>query len=436
MFDPKIIKQEFSNLVGFRQNNDPAYPAFAEELVYNGDNTLIEHPLINIENIASTAKNYAKVAYPVFSSATQYEKSVSVTYNNKTYQAITTPPVGTLPTDVNFWQQIDPINIYLKDIVQSCSEDVVTDMLNAKRDVHRTKTLIQSMRFYEGAGSLQDRIINNGKLVGVRIDLLHSTNLVAIVERIGLQLSSDSTITLYVFHSSQPEAITTIEFVHNVPGGFKWITPAKKIALHNLNNQYDAGGSFYIMYNQNELSAQAINKRMDFHAPPCSWCSTYNVTTFAKFSKYLSVRAVHIDQTDRVDLDGTPNIDGVGLFNTDKIKFDLSTNWGLNFDFTIRCDITDFIVRQKDIFADALKAGVIVRLLSGMVNSTRQNGIETIVAQKAQIELSDTKLGGGGMRQKYLDAIRSIDFELSALDQVCMPCNSGPGIKVRAMGLQ
>lgn len=433
MFDPKIIREQFLGLVGLRQNDDPDFAQLNSALVYTGNNILLNHPLINSENIELTAKQFSQFSYPAWNIATPYAIGDRVSYLGNLYSAINAN-IGQLPTGSD-WELLNLVSLYLEDIFNTTSEEVVNEMFNLKRVNRATKTLIQSTRFYEGVGNLNEKILNEGKLVGIRIDLLHSQNIVSIIERIGLQLTAASPAVLfYVYHSSQPEPIATFSVNHTISGGFQWHNPINKIKLHNLNQQYDTGGSFFIMYDQNSLASQAVNKRLNFNNVPCSGCTPYNYQTFVKVSKYMRIAAVSVKIADRVTA-GLSDPIGIDLWNIDATEFTPDINWGLNFDLTVRCDLTEFLTRQKDVFAFALRDNILVKLLDNMVNSTRQNGIETKVSQMAQIALSSEKLGGGGLREKAAKQIEMVNFEVSELDQVCMPTSKAGGIRVTSVGL-
>lgn len=437
MFDATIIKQEFEGLVGLRQVDDPDFTQLNSSLLYNGNNVLINHPLINIENISLTAKQFSNYFYPNWVVLTPYLVGERVKDGSDFYVAIN-PSVGLQPSISPLdWSLLDLMSLYLEDIFTTTYEEVVNEMFNIKRGIEKTKTLINSLRFYEGAGNLNDKILNEGRLVGVMIELKYSQNLVAVIERIGLQLTTVvNPVPIYIYHSSKPTPIMTISVNQTVAGGFQWHNPVQKIKLHNLNQSYDTGGYFFIMYDQSNIGgAMAINKRMDFHLAPCGSCSPYNGLAFQKLTQFISIRACHVDNYDRVTA-GVSDIAGIDLWNIEKTKFDFSFNWGLNFDITVRCDVTEFIVRQKDVFAYALRDNIIVKLLDNMVNSTRQNGIDTKVSQMAQIALSSERLGGGGLRDKAIKQISTVNFELSNLDSVCMPCSKLGGISVKSFSLQ
>lgn len=444
MFDPTIIQNEFLGLVGLRQTNDPDFPQLAPDLLYNGDNELLNHPLLNIENISMNAKNFSDYAYPAWSNVTNYKVGNKVKVDSVIYEAIQ-DNVGQDPTtiDSTYWIVVDYLSEYLLDIFNSEAKQLVQSLFDLKRDQKNTKSLIQTMRFYDGAGNLNDKILNQGKLVGVSFELVYTQNLVAIIERIGLQLTgSAADVPFYVYHSSQAKPIATFTVNQTGAWGFQWHTPATKIKMHSLNNSYDSGGLFFIMYDQNNIGGRmAINRRMNFHLGPCAGCGPYNFIAYQRISRFLAMKAVQVDAVNRVRFDdeagefvADPN--GVDMWSIDNTTLALDTNWGLNFDVTVRCDLTEFLVAQKDVFANALSDAITVRLLNDMINSTSKNGINTQTRTLAEKALGSISLGGGGLRDKATYSLKQINFEIAELDQVCMPCDKKGGIRVTSFGLQ
>src|SRR5688572_13546332 len=102
MFDPALIKQGFTGLVGLRQNDNPNYSQLPSTLLYTGTNVLVDHPLINIENLDLCARNYAQYAYPTWAIGTTYgldspQTLVRVKYNNVFYRSKGAGNVGNQP---------------------------------------------------------------------------------------------------------------------------------------------------------------------------------------------------------------------------------------------------------------------------------------------------------------------------------------------------
>jgi hypothetical protein len=176
------------------------------------------------------------------------------------------------------------------------------------------------------------------------------------------------------------------------------------------------------MYDQNDLVGQAVKKQINFHLAPCGYCGAYNISTFQLYSKYLFIQSVRVKAVDR-------NPDNpINLWDIRKTQLVTDNNFGMNFQFTVRCDITDFIIQQKDVFQYAFRDMVTKKILEGISNSTRQNGGQEKASTMARNELMGTYAGGMGFTQKLTNQLKAVDFELSALDDLCLPCNKKGGL--------
>lgn len=421
MYNNKLVIEEIRTLAGLRQNDNPDFPQLNDDLLYDGENVLIQHPLLNIENIDLCARNYARFNYAPYAGATEYEEGDRVKFSGVVYESIQDGNTGNQPdTSPLFWEVVNLLSLYLEDVFHNAAEDTVNEVFVEKKLNGQTKTLLKSQRFYEGVGTMTDTILNEGYLVGVQVQLLYKNNILAIVEKIGLQLTQAQDLTLYLYHDSQVEPIATMEVHHTKVTSFQWHD--MKWKMNYLNEDHDAGGTFFIMYDQNDLVGQAIKKQYNFNLAPCGYCGVYNINAFQMYSKYLFVQAVRVRAADR-------NPDNpIWLWDINKTQMVPDTNFGMNFEFTVRCDITDFIIQQKDVFAFAFRDMVIKKLLEGMSNSTRQNGGQEKVSTMARNELMGTFAGGMGFQSKLANQMKAVDFELSALDDLCIPCNKKGGL--------
>jgi hypothetical protein len=422
MFDHNKIIEAFTPLVGMRQNNNPEFTQIPPSITYNGSNLLIDHPLLNIENIDMTARNYGKYQYPAYNPLTAYTTGVRVTYNDINYEAIDDSTGQQPDSSPDYWQVLDLLSQFLTDIWASAAVDTVNNMFNIKRIAGQSKTLLSSMKAFEGAGTITDRIINEGNLVGISIKLLSKQNLLAVIDQIGIQLSAPvPNLKFYVYHSSQLEPIATITVNHTKQTSFQWHNVNLK--LHYLSEEYDTDGLFFIMYDQNELgAAQAIKKQHNFHLPPCAYCNSYNVTAFNSYSKYVKINSVRVKAADR-NLD-----DDLNLWDITKTQTTPDNNNGMNFSITAKCDLTDFIVRQREVFQYAMRDVVTEKILEVMSSTTRQNVAQGKLDVLARNELMSQSAGGMGFRDKVKQQLKAIDFEISALDDLCMPCNKKSGL--------
>lgn len=430
MYQPQIIQDAFMGLVGFRQTESPDFPQLASSLLKTSNNLLVEHSLINIENIDMTARNYAAFNYPAYNSGTPYTDGTRVRASNTyVYEAIGSVPAGNEPSvSPLLWERIDLLSLHLEDVVRSSIDQVVERMFDEKKIRREVKTVLESTRAMDAIGDTNDLVVNAGALVGVEIQLAHRQNIIAVIEQIGIQLSAaQSELTFHIYHTSQAEEIATEELTLTKIGSFEWVSPGTPIMLHHLSPDYASGGRFFIMYDQDDLVGQAISAQYNFSTAPCT-CNPYAYRNWTRMSKFIGIRSCYIPAVDRP-------ASVTDMFNTAKLKYDQSTNYGLNFDVTVKCDLTQFLIRQKSLFAPAIRDMVIVKLLDQMKNSTRVNGIDAVTKQSAAFALQSRQVGGGGLIDDLNRKIKTIDFEIAALDSVCMPCAAKNGVKHSSFGL-
>lgn len=422
MYNNSLVIDSIRKLAGFRQTDNPNFPTLSQDLLYDGSNILIQHALLNIENIDLAARNYSQFNYPAYVALTEYEEGDRVKYLNINYESLVDTNTGNQPdTSPLFWKPVNLLSLYLEDVFRNAAEDTVNEVFVEKKINGQTKSLLKSLRFYEGVGVMSDTVLNEGDLVGVQVQLLYNNNILAIVEQIGLQLTQpQSDFKLYLYHDSQIEPLATVTINHTKTVSFQWHD--LKWKLNYLNSGYDAGGTFFIMYDQNDLVGQAVKKQINFHLAPCGYCGAYNMQTFQLYSKYVFIQSVRVKAVDR-------NADNpINLWDIRKTQLVVDNNFGMNFQFTVRCDITDFIIQQKDVFQYAFRDMVTKKILEGIANSTRQNGGQEKASTMARNELMGTFAGGMGFSQKLTNQLKAVDFELSALDDSCLPCNKKGGL--------
>lgn len=430
MYNPKTIREELSQLVGIRQNNNPDFPQLPPSVVYEdtGEKMLITHPLVTIENIDATARNYGKYVFPTWAIGTTYAEGDRVLYSGVSYEALRST-VGDQPdASPDDWAVLSLLDQFIQDVFENAAEETVNQVFIEKKLNKQAKTVLQSTRSFNGVGNFTDYIINEGKLVGVEISLIHYNNILAIIERVGLQLTmSQDDLTLYLYHTSQLEPIATLSIDQTKSNSMEWHDA--KLRLNYLSEDLDAGGKFYLMYDQDDLDGQAIKKNFNFDRLPCYTCNANDVAGYHAISQWFRVRAVEVSAANR------NAANDLWLWDVTKTKASPDNNHGLNFEFTVRCDLTRFIVQQKDVFAHAVREVTTLKLLEAMANSTRQNNAQTKLDVLARLELQSGVAGGMNFRKNVENAIKACGFEMSDLDPVCMPCSKVAGIRHATAGI-
>lgn len=422
MFNVQKITDGFFGIVGIRQNDNPEFEKLDQKLLYTGSNVLIHHPLLSIENIDMCSTDYSSYEYDLWSNIVNYTIGQRVKYLTVVYEA-TNNNVNSQPDLLNDWKVVNHTSLYLEDVFRSSFTDVINSLFSNKKVNKQTKTLLANVQLYNGTGSINDLIINNGSLVGLEITLKRNQNILTVINRIGLQLSLPQQLPIYLYHTSQYTPIATLNINHTSQISFQWHNA--DFRLNYLSDSNDAGGKFYLMYDQDDLTGQAIRKKINFDVRPCGTCGN-DYKSYDMYSKFVMIRAVKLDQSKR---------NGINLWELEDITYTPDINYGLNIDLTVRCDLTDFILQQKDVFAIAVRDMIIFKILQVLSLSTRDNIVEKKINQIARAEIQDTRIGGMGLLQKLEKEMKAIDFEVSELDNVCMPCNNKYGIRHGVAGL-
>lgn len=437
MYEPQTIQDELMGLVGLRQTIDPRFSQLSSDLVKTDARVLIQHPLINIENIDMTSRNYAQWPYPVWSSGESYDSGDKVKdVNNVVYESLVDDNENNLVSDAAFWAEVPLLSLYLEDVFRNAIDDVVNGVVNEKKLRRETKTILSNVILFEGVGNMANRIVNESRLVGFEIKLKYSRNLMAIIQRIGHQFSSTGDFNFYLYHASQYEPIMTIPVSHTKAFSLEWLKPTEAVKLHHILDAYDAGGSFFIMYDQDEVPGQAIKKNHIWGSRPCSTCSNFNIRAWNLYTKFISIVPVQVSDANRNRVDnGSGPAQPDNLWDIEKTEYPNDTNFGLNFEFNVRCDLTEMLIANKDAFAFAIRDNVTMKILESMANSTRQNAVDTNVGPMALVALQSKSVGGGGLRDEAARQIKAVDFEFSDLNDVCLPCNNAAGLTFGAMGL-
>jgi len=416
-------------LVGFRQNQNPKYPALAPSLLVSSSGLYFQdaHPLLTIENLDQALTNYDAYTYPLYVADTVYVTGDKVREGagGLVYESLGDGNVGQTPSaSPDFWAEVPLFSQKMEALVRSSINKVAAQVFQDKKLRAATKTLIENVQLFDGNGSLNDKEIKLGRFVGFKIMLDDHRDLITIIRRIGTQFSQPNpTFKLYIFHTSSEEPLEIVELNLQKTNSFEWSRLDR--SLRYLGETHAPGGSFRIGYYEDLLVGQAINRGYDFAvAPqPCTCNNWYK--SWAQWSKFIHVEPFEV--TPAAEL--LPDVDGNGalIWPPESEVRQYAKTYGLNFDLTVRCDITLFLCRERDLFTDALLKQVAVDLLNEVAYSVRNNVIAKETRDLAMFALQTQPNGNPGLTKQLEKAIAALDFDLSDLNEACLPCNDAAG---------
>lgn len=426
------IQDRLLSLVGWEQSYNPA-EAIDEKLTESESGLYYQgaHPLVTLENLRAIMPDDFFFQYAQYSAERAYNVGDKVRQGQKVY-VCTEPNVGVSVEDTGYWRPYNYFSDFLERMTRNGIATAVQTFLQIKDLKKETKTLLERHMFFDGAGRLNATLPNRGKLVGFEIEPVRAMGVTAKIERVGLQMTGGTgKITLYLFHSSQidPVKTFTVEYT-KTNGGFQWFTLSDAY-LPYISDENNAGGSWYICYDQNALpdGMQAINMSKDWSREPCGTCNQGNVQGWREMTKYLQVSPFQVNAP--LTFAQYPE-----MWDIEKTGYTNTQNYGLNCEITVGCDLTDFIIEQRGMFTTVLQKQIAAIALRTMAlnPSVRVNRNQSNVSmQNILYELDGNTQGRqGGIGYELKKAYEALSLNTQGIDRICLTCNNH-GVKYRTV---
>ena len=295
------------------------------------------------------------------------------------------------------------------------------------------RTLLERRTFFDGAGRIKATLMNAHKLVGFEIVPVRSMGVTTKIERIGLQMTGAvGKVRMYLFHSSQTDPIKTFDLDFTVKnGGFQWFN-LTDCYLPYISDGINSGGSWFLCYNQDELpqGMEAINVSKDWSREPCGTCNIGSVETWREITKYMQVTPFMVGASETFEQ--YPE-----LWDIAETMYTNTQNYGLNCEITVGCDLTDFIISQRNMFASVIQKQVASMALRTMA----MNPNVRVNRNQSNVNRSDVlfELVGNtdsrhqtGIDYELKQAYKALNFDTKGIDRICLSCNNH-GVKYRTV---
>lgn len=298
-----------------------------------------------------------------------------------------------------------------------------------------SRNLMEHRSLFNGLGRFTDTIENRGDFVGFEIQPLRSDGIAVRLDRIGLQMKgAEGVVRVYLFRSSQQEPVAywDVNFTSGA-GAFVWLdlgTDGPVIVRDDL-----PGEKWYLGYFQSLLPRwmDAINYARDWSRPPCMQCNRGNPAEWEEMNRYfhvapftVTVNTVSVDYDGDFSEDFTVTLDDVlMLWNPSDVVYTSGFNYGINFTYTVGCDLTDFIIRQRDIFAEVVQKQVAYDALKAMaVNPEVRVNRNQLNAAQILADLDGEPALRKGIAGELSKAYDVLDLDTSGLDPICLGCRN------------
>lgn len=445
MYRLKEIQDALLHVVGWEQSYDPA-KAIDDNLTQTESGLTFQgaHPLVTLENVRAIVPDDFVFQYPVWNMITGYKAGAKVRHNNKVWIAARDnqneePTESDFNDDYNddygnpYWQPYNFISDYLERLTRNGIAQMVQTFTQIKGLDKETKNLLERRTFFDGAGRIRATLPNNHKLVGFEIVPVRSMGVTMKIEQIGLQMTgATGVVRMYLFHSSQIDPIKTFDLNFTVTnGGFQWF-PLNDCYLPYISDKNNAGGAWFLCYNQDELPAgmEAINVSKDWSREPCGTCNMGSVEVWRELTKYLQVTPFMYNAPETF-------AEYPELWDIAYTMYTRTQNYGLNCEITIGCDLTDFIISQRQIFQTVIQrqvAAIALRTLAMnpnvRVNRNQSNATRMDILYELDGNTSGVRPGGLGYDLKK--SYEALQIDTQGLDRICLACNNR-GVRYRTV---
>ena len=409
-------------LVGWHQDYDPQHQI--DETLTQSESGLYYqdvHPLLTLQNVRSIMPDTFKYQYKEWEADVAYKKGDKRIYDDVVYKALE-DNVNEKPDQSEKWAVYDIVSDFIQQQTLSGIAQTVQTFLQIKGLLRETKSLLEHRTFMDGAGRIANTQPLQGKLVGFEINPVRSMGVTTKIERSGLQMvGATGIVRVYLFHSSQMEPLycQDLEFT-KANGGFQWFT-MQDWYMPYISDRNNSGGSWYLVYNQNDLpdGMMAVNATRDWSREPCMTCNPGSVEGWRELTKYLLISPFKVSALETFK-------EYPELWDIEDNIYTNTSNYGLNVEVSVACDLTDFIISQRQMFATVLSRQVAANMIRTMAMNpdVRTNRNQSNVSvQGILYELDGNPQGRKtGLGYELEKGYEALDLNTRDIDRVCLTC--------------
>lgn len=446
MVRAKEIQDRLLHLVGWKQSYNTVDLKISNNLTISESGLYFQqiHPLLTLQNIACIAPDFKNITYSPYSLEVEYSKDNVVKYGEVLYKALKESKGLQPDIEPEYWIETNPFSEWLEDKTKASIQKAITRFCNEKLAQGTYKTLCENRTLFDGTGRIVDTIKNKNNLVGFEIIPIRSKGVTTKINKVGLQFTEPGEYVLYLMHSSMDAPVKIIKLNKIRKNSIEWFA-FDDIYLPYQSSDNDAGGSWYLCYFQSELpsGSQAIRKDRDWSKGPCSSCSRQEFISWQAWSKYIEIHPFYINEelVNAVTFDEDFNSDfykqPISLWDVENNNYTYDTNYGINLEITVSCDITDFILEQQNIFQDIIAKQVAIDMLREFAyNPNVRANRHSINASRPdilyEIDGDSSSMKKSGLSYQLDMAFKAVELSISGIDRICLPCKNN-GVKYRTI---
>lgn len=445
MIRTKDLQDAFINVVGWEQFYNTQKAFICEDMTKSESGLYFQsvHPLITYDNLFSIAPDFSENVREAFDATKTYNKNSVVSFNGELYRA-RTESVGLNPDTSDAWVKTTEFSEWLNFKTRASIQKLISRFVNDKLNKGTYKNLVEEKTLFDGTGRIYETERNKNNLVGFEIVPVRAKGITTKINRIGLQFSKAGQYVLYLLHSSQSEPVRTFSFTKTKANSMEWFS-VEDVFLPYESADIDTGGSWYLCYFQSSLptDSEAIKKDYDWSKGPCKSCSRSSFESWKAWSKHIEIHPFYIGEEHIHDMLLDNELDtgieqgNICMWDIEKNTYDYVTNYGINLDITISCDLTDMLIEQRGLFSDLISKQVAIDVLKEFAfNANVRTNRHSINASRLDIltaiEGDASQIHSQGLSYMLEQAYKAVELDISGISRICMPCTNN-GIKYRTV---
>lgn len=289
----------------------------------------------------------------------------------------------------------------------------LVDMFVQKQKINlASKELLQHNTLIQQLDDLDHPIVKDGRFIGYAITPKESNTIVSKIREVGFMSSEADSFTLYLYDSTHKAAIESKTITTTAADTINWTTLDWEVSFDRSAGS--AGQRYLIGYYEDDVTADLYD---------IAWNGQHAHTAQMIFGHYMGVSPVRFSSS---------TLNGTSIPNLAYLNGAVNCRTpGFNLRFNTKCDITNILVDNIDMFAESLQYMIAIRVLEDALAYATLNNVTN--AQQLRetwtglIEEYKGILKGGitaaGIPVKGLLDNLSMDF--SSIDAVCLKSKRG-----------
>lgn len=311
------------------------------------------------------------------------------------------------------------LNQYLQRVHESEILNLVYEFSSKIKSQLGSRDLLSNFDVTNGVTDYTNLSTKNARFVGWVIKPHKSNNIKTVLTKIGLQLDTAETVRIFLYETSQQTAIATYDFSYTSALSLQWKEVTDFIA--NYRGDYGTNQQYILGYYENDPN-NSETWQLQNRAVKFQFDCNCNDSPKRIFGRYVEVQPIVIANGSLQSDFSLPDMTDITSYYTDE-------SYGLYAKLNVTCDITDVLVDNILVFANAYRYRIAVRILDDYlatkrINPTSDSASIIAISEKARNIYWNTLQGWvDSANHKHRGLMEDLSIDFSQMDSVCLPCD-------------